>query len=88
MVAWLVFPGGGEMFVSLGRGTLKRAVMVPIVIALMMAPSIVLVEAGVAGYFGFVSLMRYVSVVVSFVGIAWLVLSFAIPVVLHRQSRK
>lgn len=87
VVAWLVAPGG-EMFVSLGRGTLKRAVMVPIVIAMMVAPSIVLVEAGIAGYLGFVSLMRYVSAVVTIIGIAWMLLGFAVPTVLRRQSRK
>jgi arginine exporter protein ArgO len=86
-IAWLVVPGG-EMFVSLGHGTLKRALTVPIVMAVIMAPSIVLMEAGITGYRGFVSFMRYVSVVVAAVGIAWLALGFAIPAVLRRQSRK
>lgn len=86
LIAWLVAPGG-EMFVSLGRGTLRRAVTVPIVMAVIMAPPIVLVEAGIAGYRGFASFMRYVSVVIAVIGVPWLALGFAIPAV-RRQSRK
>lgn len=63
---WLLGPGG-EMFIPMGRGALKRAVMWPLVLTAMMAPSIVLVEAGIAGYRGFVSFMRYVSVAVTIV---------------------
>ena len=86
-VAWLLAPGG-EMFVSLGRSsTVKRAVAVPVVVAVMMAPPLVLLEAGIAGYRGFVSFMRYVSVVVVVIGTAWLALGFAIPIVLRRHSR-
>jgi hypothetical protein len=86
-VLWLLAPGG-EMFISMGRGTLKQAVMWPLALATMMAPSIVLVEAGIAGYRGFVSLMRYVSVAVLIVGIAWLVLGFAIPLLLRSGIRQ
>lgn len=87
LIAWVVAPGG-EMSVSLGRGTLRRAVTMPIVMAVVMTPPIVLVEAGIAGYRGFASFMRYVSVVIAVIGVAWLALGFAIPAVLRRQSRK
>ena len=57
------------MFVRIGRGTLKSAVMWPLVVIVMMAPYIVLVEAGIAGYRGFVGPKRYVSVAVVTVGV-------------------
>jgi predicted ferric reductase len=88
LVGWLLAPGG-EMYVSLGdSNTVKRAAAVSVAVAAIMAPSLVLVEAGIAGYRGFVSFMRYVSVVVVVIGIAWLVLGFAIPIVLRRNSQR
>ena len=85
---WWLLGQGGEMFMPIGRGALKRAVMWPLVLTAMMAPFIVLVEAGIAGYRGFVSFMRYVSVAVTIVGIVWLVLGFAIPLMLRRRLRQ
>ena len=88
LVGWLLAPGG-EMYLSLGRSnTLKRAAAVSVAVAAGMAPSLVLVEAGIAGYRGFVSFMRYVSVVVVIIGIAWLALGFAVPIVLRRHSQR
>lgn len=83
---WLL--SAGEMYLSLGRGTLSRALTLPLALAVIIAPPLVLVESGIAGYLGFVSFMRYVSLIVAVIGIAWLVLGFAIPFASRRQARK
>jgi hypothetical protein len=88
LVGWLL-AARGEMYVSLGRGnTVKRAAALSVAVAAIMAPSLILVEAGIAGYRGFVSFMRYVSVVVVVIGVAWLALGFAVPIVQRRHSQK
>jgi len=76
------------MFVRMGQGALERAAMWPLVVVVMIAPYILLVEAGIAGYRGFVRPMRYVSVAVVTVGVALLMFGFVMPFVLRRRTRQ
>src|SRR5262249_17958653 len=57
----LLLPGG-EMIIGISPGPWRSALL-PIGLTVMMAPFIVLVEAGIAGYLGFESFMRYVSLI-------------------------
>jgi len=87
LLAWLVTPGG-EIFVRLSQGgTVKRALAAAIIIMVGSALPIVLVEAGIAGYIGFASFMRYVALSVAILGITWLALGVAFPLLLRRKSR-
>jgi hypothetical protein len=86
LIAWLMFPG--EMYISLGHGRGKRSVILPIVITVFMTPSIVLVEVGIAGYRGLASFMRYVSLAVATLGLAWLTAGLIVPSVLRRRLPK
>jgi hypothetical protein len=86
LIVWLMLPG--EMYISIGHGSWKHAVILPIVMTVLMTPSIVLVEAGIAGYRGFASFMRYASLLVAMLGLFWLVGGFIVPLVLRRRLPK
>jgi hypothetical protein len=83
LAVWLIFPG--QMLISLGQSSLKRRVALPVVTTIFMTPSIVLVETGIAGYRGFASFMRYVSVAVAILGLISLAAGFIVPSVLRRR---
>jgi hypothetical protein len=76
-------PGGGEMTIHLGSGALARTAYAPIV-WVALTPFILLVEVGIAGYRGFSSWMRYVSLLLAVVGGAGLIASVLIPRLLRR----
>lgn len=86
VVLWLL--PGGQIFVRIGQAAQKRAVMWPLVVLAVMAPYIVLVEAGIAGYRGFVSPMRYASIVIATLGAALLMFGFVMPFLLRRRTRR
>ena len=86
LIAWLL--SSGEMFISLGHGSWKRAVMWPIALTVMLMPPIILMETGIAGYRGFMSFMRYVSLILAIFGLAWLAAGFIVPPVLRRRLPK
>jgi hypothetical protein len=86
LIGWLL--SSGEMYISFGHGSWKRAVMWPIALTVVLTPPIVLVETGIAGYRGFVSFMHYASLILAIFGFAWLAAGFIVPPVLRRRLPK
>ncbi len=80
--AFLFFPES-SWFVKLGRGPFASLAALPFVL-LAMAPFTLLVESGIAGYRGFSSWMRYLSLVLAVLGGVGLMASLLVPRLLRR----
>lgn len=82
--AFLFFPTSNSSFVvHLGRNPFAAISAIALLLAPLI-PFVLLVEAGIAGYRGFSSWVRYVPSVVALLGGAGLLASFLIPWVLRR----
>jgi len=83
--AGILFGPGGGWYLRIGSNPWGFAAWVPITL-LAMAPFLLLLESGIAGYRGFSSWMRYVSLVVAVLGAVGLVASFVLPHLLREAG--
>lgn len=80
--AILLYPPS-SLTLNLGRGAFAVLAVVPLVLAAMV-PYVLLVEAGIAGYRGFSSWIRYLSLALAALGGIGLVTSLLLPRLLRR----
>jgi hypothetical protein len=81
--AAIVLGPGGEWDMRIGRGPLALLAWVPITFVAM-TPYLLLIESGIAGYRGFSSWVRYLSVGVAILGGVGLVAAVIVPRLLGR----
>ncbi len=81
--ATILFSPGGSWDLRMGRGSSASIALLPIIL-LAITPYLLLIESGIAGYRGFSSWMRYVSLALAGIGGVGLVASLLLPRLLSR----
>lgn len=84
--AGILFSPGGEWDFRMGRGPSAFLALIPITL-LAIVPFLLLVESGIAGYRGFSTWMRHVSLALAILGGVGLLAAILLPIVLGWRAR-